>query len=304
MKVTNGIGHLFGNQRPWAMLRNGVDFTLLRRKHPFVVGLVTNDTCNLACIHCRVANTVGYRMSYEESRGHLLRLYDKGARFLYFSGGEPYLWRDGERRLGDLVDLARDIGYARVHLYTNGTLPLDAHPDCTWVSIDGPPEAVHRIRGIDVAPVIDRLRDFDEPYAVVCVLNTLNHGEIIRFLDFLRVSLPGARVMFFFHTPYYGADELLLSGAQKDAAINTILDCKRRGYPVLNSRAALRAIRTGRYTHPLEFVRIVDQTGDYTCCRAVDDPGVCEQCGYAGCAELALSRNLRPGPVMAMLRTY
>lgn len=286
------------------LLRFSVEFVLLRRQRPFVLGLMANDTCNLHCAHCRVANVYGYRMSYPEVRGHLERFYRRGARFLYYGGGEPYLWRDGERRLGDLVALAREVGYLRVHIYTNGTLPLDAHPDFTWVSMDGLGETLRRIRGIDAESVLVNLRALEDRYAIVFVVNTINYREIRAFLEFVRAELPSTRVMFYFHTPYYGVDELLLSAAQKAESIEEILRCKRDGLPVLNSRAALKAVLTGRYRRPLDFSYVVDQTGDYQCCRAIGHPEVCENCGYAGCAELVLSRNLRPGPVWSLLRSY
>jgi len=291
-------------RRIWEMLRFGFEFFVLRARRPFVLGLITNDTCNLHCRHCRVANIYGYRMSYDEVRGHLERFYRRGARFVYFEGGEPYLWRDGERRLGDLVDLAHAIGFLRVHVYTNGTLPLDAHPDFTWVSIDGLGETLRELRGVDLEQILPNVRALEDRYAVVYVVNTVNYREIRRFLDFARAELSPARVMFFFHTPYYGVDELMLSPEQKSAAIDTILRCKRDGLPVLNSRAGLEAIRTGRYRHPVDFSYIVDQTGDYQCCRAIDHPEVCENCGYASGAELALMQALRPGPLLAMLKSY
>ena len=113
----------------WEYIRFCLDFFLLRRDRPFVLGLVTNDSCNLHCVHCKVSNLGRPNMSYEQVRVHLEVYYRKGARFLYLEGGEPHLWRDGSYRLQDIVALARSIGYLRVHLYTNGTMPLTARPD-------------------------------------------------------------------------------------------------------------------------------------------------------------------------------
>lgn len=288
----------------WESLRVGLHFFALRSTRPFVLGLVTNDTCNLNCRHCRVANIYRYCMTYEEIRGHLERFYGRGARFVYLEGGEPYLWRDGDRRLPDVVDLARRVGYLRVYVYTNGTFPLDPAPDFTWVSIDGLGETFRRIRGIDVERVLENARGFPGRFGVVFVVNTLNYREIPQFLEFVRAELPRAGVMFFFHTPYYGVDELLPSRAQKAEAIETILRCKRERLPVLNSQAGLRALATGRYPHPTRLWYVVDSTGDYPCCRAYRHPEVCEQCGYSPCAEIVLSRSLRPGPLWAMHKVF
>lgn len=285
----------------WEYLKFGLDFFVLRREHPYVLGLVTNDTCNLHCRHCRVANILGSSMRRSEIQAHLEKYYRLGARFLYLEGGESYLWRDGDFRLQDIIDLAREIGYFRVHLYTNGTFPLTAKPDFTWVSIDGLEESFHRIRGVPLERVLKHIRGFKERFAVVFVINTINLGEIRPFLKFIKQDFPQTRVMFFFHTPYYGKDELFLSPAQKQLAIETLLQCKAEGLPVLNSRAGLKAILTGNYMHPARLWWVVDQTGEYPCCRSYQQPEVCEHCGYSSCAELVLSRSLNPQALATML---
>ncbi|MFI5384929.1 MAG: radical SAM protein [Fimbriimonadales bacterium] len=286
----------------WDYAVFGVDFFILRQNRPFVIGLVTNDTCNLHCAHCRVANMRRSNMSFEDIRQHLNKHYKEGARFLYLEGGEPYLWRDGTRRLQDVIDLARAIGYLRVHLYTNGTIPLTARPDFTWVSIDGLAESYERIRGISLDRVLRNLRPFKQRFAVVFVVNTVNCLEVEAFLRFVQMEFPKTGVMFFFHTPYYGFDHLFLSPDQKRQAIQTILRCKAAGLPVLNSRAALNAILTGNYFHPTNLWRVVDETGEYQCCRAIGQPEVCEHCGYSTCAEIVLSRSLNLDALRTMLR--
>ena len=46
----------------------GLRFFVLRREGPFVLGLVTNDSCNLHCIDCRVADIHGTSMPFERIR--------------------------------------------------------------------------------------------------------------------------------------------------------------------------------------------------------------------------------------------
>ena len=288
----------------WEYIRFGIDFFLLRQHRPFVLGLVTNDTCNLHCIHCRVANICRSSMSFAEVRSHLEEYYQKGVRFLWLEGGESYLWQDGNHRLQDIIDLAREIGYLRVHLYTNGTFPLTARPDFTWVSIDGLEESYQKVRGVPIGNVLRNLRDFKRRFAVVFVVNTINYKEIQEFLGFIQHEFPKTKVMFFFHTPYYGVDELFLSPEQKKEAIDTILKCKAEGLPVLNSKAGLRAIMTGNYQHPTDFLWVVDQTGEYQCCRAFGHPEVCRNCGYSSCAEIVLSRSLNPEALGTMLWNF
>jgi hypothetical protein len=122
---------------------------------------------------------------------------------------------------------------------------------------------------------------------IVFTVNTVNLREIEPFPELVQTRLPGRRVMFFFHTPYYGIDELFLSPEQKSEAIRTIATCKRAGLPVMNSQAGLKAIQTGDYLHPTN-----------------SQPEVCRQCGYSSCAEIMLARNFRPGPIRSVLHTW
>ena len=161
-------------------------FFVLRQKGPFFLAVVTNDSCNLNCIDCRVANTEHRSLSYDETRATLERYYRRGVRFVTFTGGEPYLWRDGARRLGDLVRLAHDIGYLHVNIFTNGTIPLRAGADFTYVSIDGVDEVYRKVRGIPLSRILRNIRPFTGRFAVIHTVNTVNYRDIPAFLDFMR----------------------------------------------------------------------------------------------------------------------
>lgn len=286
------------------ILRFGIRFALMRRKGPFILGLAITDVCNLSCRHCRVANNLHKMMRFDEIRSQLKSAWRRGMRTVYFEGGEPYLWRDGKRRLPDLVDLARGLGYLSVHVYTNGTRPLTAPADFTWVSIDGPDPVNESLRGVRAEMVIDNLIAYRGRAGIVFTVNTINREVIQPFLRLIQSRLPRRKVMFFFHTPYYGVDELLLTAAQRSEAIGTIAACKKAGLPVMNSLVGLRAMETGNYHHPNAISRVVDSTGDYQCCRAIGRPEVCRHCGYSSCAEIALARNFNPGPIRSILHTW
>ena len=280
------------------------DFFILRRNRPFILGLVITDICNLACKHCRVANIYHASMSFGEIERHLSEQYAKGVRYLYLEGGEPYLWRDQDHRLPDIVKLARQIGYFRIHVYTNGTVTLDESPDFTWVSIDGIGDIYREIRGISVDKPLEHMREFGGRYGIVYTVNTINYRHISQFLAYMKTEFPGIRVMFYFHTPYYGKDHLFLSAAQRREAIETLVRGKRVGMPVMNSSSGLRAMGSGNYFHPTNLWRVIDSSGEYQCCRAIGNPEVCANCGYSTCAEIALARDWRPGPILQLIRAY
>jgi len=290
--------------RLWNYARFGLEFFVLRRDKPYILGLVTNDTCNLQCVGCRVANVNREVMSMMQIEDVLEQYYEKGVRMLYLTGGEPYLWRDGKSRLSDVVRLAREIGFLRVHVYTNGTVHLSTEPDFTWISIDGFGETFERIRGIPVDRVLRNVRGFHGKHAIVFTINTINYREIRQTLEFLKRELPGTGTQFFFHTPYYGIDDLFLSPSQRSIAVETLLDCKKEGLSVLNSKAALKAFLNGTDGPPLNYSWIVDLSGEYRCCRVEGDPAICKDCGYSTGFEIIQARNWNPGATIAMLRMY
>jgi MoaA/NifB/PqqE/SkfB family radical SAM enzyme len=231
--------------------------------------------------------------------------YRRGFREAYFTGGEPMLWRAGDRGLGDAVALAHEVGYFHVHVYTNGTLGLTCgDADLVWVSIDGLPEVYERRRGHHFEAVEQAVRAGGHPpVAVIYVVDRYTADGIEPFLRWVRDSrLPTIGVMFYFHTPYYGYDELYLTAEERAPIIDRLLACLRDRLPVLNSRAGLLAFRSGRWPRRLPMAVVADAAGESVCCRAPD--WACEDCGYTACVEMAEARRLAPSAVAAMARYW
>jgi len=131
-------------------------FVVTRNAGLLICGLAVTDRCNLHCRACHVSNNGAGDLSYDQALGIMQSAYDRGCREIYFTGGEPMLWREGERDLEDLVRAARLMGYFHVHVYTNGTLGLHSSADLMWVSVDGLPE-VYRTRRGDHFHEVERL---------------------------------------------------------------------------------------------------------------------------------------------------
>jgi len=288
----------------WSMAHFGLDFAVLRRDRPFVLGLAVTDRCNLRCRHCRVWKARGQHMSLAAIAAALRRFHARGARFLYLEGGEPLLWHDGEQRLPDLVGLARRLGFLRVHLYTNGTLPIDTPADFVWISADGLHETNLALRGSNLGQVLDHARACAARKAMIFTVNSVNGGDIRPFLQLVSGSLPGVPVMFNFHTPYYGRDELFLDEDRRGQAVDLLLDCKDAGLPVMNSRPGLERLRPGHGSGPRGLWYVVDGNGEYRCCRVLGDDAVCRHCGYAACEEILLARDFDPRAVAGMLGCF
>ncbi len=275
-------------------------FALLRQEVPMAAALVVTDRCQLACRHCRVANVVGRDMTLLEVEAALGRHRAMGIRALALEGGEPFLWHDGPAGLDDVVRLARRMGFWRVHVFTNGLLPIRSSADRVWVSIDGLRRTYAGLRGDHFDRVVANVRDARaRRLGIVFTVNRLNRTDLGPVLELAR-SLPVDGVMAFLHTPYYGHDELALSATERSAVIDELLELRRTGLPVLNTPSALALLRSGDWPRPNRIWWVTDAAGDHPCCRAAS-PEVCEECGYAGCVELIAAQRLRPSAIRALL---
>lgn len=279
-------------------------FVVQRRADPLIYGLAITDRCNFSCRGCRVAHTGRPDMTWEQIMAAMQKAYHRGFRELYFSGGEPMLWRDQDRTVAELILAARRIGFFHVHLYTNGSLGIDTTADLVWVSIDGLPDVFAARRGDHFHQVEQAIRSSRQRrIAVIYVIDRYTADGIEAFLNWTRVSrLPVMGVMFYFHTPYYGYDDLFLTHTEKAPILDRLLKCIRAGYPILNSRAGLLALRHGEWPRRLPLAYVADVDGESACCRAPDS--ACADCGYAACTELTEFQRLRPTALLGMMRYW
>ena len=279
-------------------------FVVLQRPEPLIYGIALTDRCNLACRGCHVSNTGRPDMTWEQLVAAMQNAWKRGFRELYFSGGEPMLWRDGNLKLADAVAEAKRIGFFHVHVYTNGTLGLEPSADLVWVSMDGLPGVFERRRGDHFRRVEGVVRAGAHPkVAVIYVIDRNTPEGIEPFLRWVReTKFPVIGVMFYFHTPYYGRDELYLSAEERLPIIDRLLSYIRLGLPVINSRAGLSALKSGNWPRRFSVASVIDVDGESVCCRASDE--ICPDCGYAACTELTEFQRLRPSALLGMMRYW
>lgn len=290
--------------RLWFYARYGWRFVVLRIPEPLIYGIALTDRCNLRCRGCVIPEADRPDMTWDHLVRTLENAWSRGFRDLYFSGGEPMLWRDGDHNLESAVHEARRVGFYHVHVYTNGRLGLDTSADLVWVSMDGLPNTFERRRGGSFHQVEQAIREDRHPaVALIYVIDHNTARGIEPFLNWVRdTDLPVLGVMFYFHTPYYGRDELFLSAEQRAPIIDRLSHCIRAGLPVLNSRAGLRALQSGDWPRRFPVAYVADVDGEYVCCRAPDN--VCIDCGYAACTELTQFQRLRPSAVLRMAKYW
>jgi MoaA/NifB/PqqE/SkfB family radical SAM enzyme len=275
-------------------------FFLLQQPEPLIYGIALTDRCNMNCRGCRVSNTGRPDMSWAELVNKMESAWNRGFRELYFSGGEPMLWRGGEYTLKDLIAKAKQIGFFHVHIYTNGLMGIETSADMVWVSMDGLPEVFEKRRGYYFYQVERIVRESQYPkIALIYVIDSNTEIGIEPFLQWVQESkFPVIGVMFYFHTPYYGYDDLYLAKELRDPIIDRLLTCIKKGLPILNSRAGFLALKSGKWPRRLPVARVLDVDGESICCRAPHE--TCADCGYAACTEITETQRLRLTALIGM----
>lgn len=291
--------------RPIAEASYILENYVLRRHKPFLASFKLTYRCNLSCLQCPFYSMVTPELSFEEAARIIDRLYERGDRLLMFEGGEPLLWRDGERRVHDLVAYARQKFFS-VGLTTNGTMPLDVPTDVLWVSVDGLHDTHNALRG---APIFDKVianvRTSTHPrlFAHVTV-NSVNAQEVPELLVFLDGIFHGITLQFYY--PYNLKDDLFLDFDQRERLLEKVIQLKRSGIHVLNSTKALQALKRNQWTC---YDTLIDnanpdgniQQGCYLKGRADID---CSRCGFSPHTEISLACRGNPQAIRAGMRIF
>ena len=85
--------------------------------------------CNERCIHCYASagpiakRRKGTGLSFNKWKRVILESAQLGATQCQFIGGEPFLYRgENGESIFDLIEVAREVGFSSVEVFTNGTL--------------------------------------------------------------------------------------------------------------------------------------------------------------------------------------
>ena len=274
------------------------------RPLPLIRGLVLSNRCNLRCRHCRVGERGANDMTVAEALSVIDGYYRDGGRCLYLEGGEPFLWRDGDHGLEDIVAYAHRRGYLAVVVYTNGTFPIATSADTVFVSVDGLRETHDALRGKSFDKIMANIGSSQHPKLFVnYTINARNRGDVRPFLEFIDGVDRVRAVFFYFHTPYYGEDDLYLSPEDRHDIVLDLIALRRK-HRVLNSRAGLFAALRNDWPRPLAACSVYEAGRIYPCCRVSGDPELCRECGYLSYAEIAQTWKLKPSAVMNALKYF
>jgi MoaA/NifB/PqqE/SkfB family radical SAM enzyme len=287
------------------LLSYGFRTFVLRQQLPYLFGLEVSDRCNLNCFYCAGKNKGRYHFTYSQACQTLREAYERGHRALYVTGGEPMIWEDGEKRFCDLVNYAQQVGFIYIFVYTNGTQPLDIE-GCTYiVTVDGPREVHNRIRGnsYDLIMANAAAAVTDQVFASI-TLTKANAKYLERYVE--EISATGLFRSIAFnlltHLPEMVA-RYGFSGSERQELLDRVWALKRRGYPLMLSAAAYKALRKNDWKRPLPQIELgLSPEEHYTCCRDIGNKAICDACGYVNCAEVSQILALKPSAIWQAIR--
>lgn len=280
---------------------------LFGRKRPLQTVLFISDECNLRCKHCSVYKQENpYRKTYNQVKEELLYSYRLGSRFVDFEGGEPLMWKDGEKKINDLIVLAKEIGFFSTTVTTNGQFPIsDCKSDSIWVSLDGLGPYHDEIRG---KGVFNRLcKNISESkhkdLSVNMVINSKNYLSVKETIEFAKNNKAVKSISLNFYTPSsLNDDELFLDWNKRNETIDDIIYMKKKGYPIMNSISGLKYMKTNNFKKYCWISNFILPDGSrYDTCP-LESLNVCQRCGYCMAGEMTSVFYFKPDTIFSAMK--
>jgi len=134
-------------------------------------------------------------------------------------------------------------------------------------------------------------------------INNINKTEIEDFCKFIDSIKQIQGIFFYFHTPYYGLDDLYIDHEERNQILMNLLKYKKK-YKILNSRAGLKSALRNDWKRPLDICRVYEEGKIYQCCRFPGNPELCKNCGYLSYAEIDQALKLKPSAIMNAIKYF
>jgi MoaA/NifB/PqqE/SkfB family radical SAM enzyme len=282
-----------------------INHQILKKKTPLIAGLTVTNKCNLRCRHCRVTDREAEDLSLEEAVAILDSFYKEGGRMVYLQGGEPLIWHDRHHHnVEDIVKYAHKKGFLTTVIYTNGTMPIKTSADTVFISLDGLKKTHDYIRGKTFNEIMENISQSQHPSLFInFTINNYNKDEIENFCKHINKISRIRGIFFYFHTPYYGYDDLYIAPAERNEILGKLLALKGK-YKILNSQAGLKSALNNDWARPLNICRVYEKGQVFECCRYPGEPKLCRNCGYLSYAEIDQTLRLKPSAILNALKYF
>ncbi len=226
--------------------------------HPFVLAHSITYGCNAQCKMCtywKMSHRVKEDLSFPEVQKLLKDAYSYGMRAYYVFGGEPLVRKD----LPEVISYSKNLGYLTM-INTNGSLLTRLAPklapdlDFAFVSLDYPDEYHDVIRGRqgifkEVMDGIAALQEYGNTrVTLVTTISRLNYDKIVAMADLADRLGVGISYNTVEPTVCESFDDGRTDSPVEDYGLpplqikefyNTLLELKRRGYPLMETEKVL-----------------------------------------------------------------
>jgi MoaA/NifB/PqqE/SkfB family radical SAM enzyme len=277
-----------------------------KKRKPLQSVIFISDKCNLACKHCSVYNHTNPNIkTFEQIREEIAYCYEQGSRFIDFEGGEPFIWEDNGKRIDDLIDLAKSMGFYSCTITTNAQKPFaNSHADSIWVSLDGVGEYHERIRGKGTFAKLEQNISTcnHKALSVNMAINTLNYESVAETIEYVKNNPYIKSISLNFHTPFEGTEYLALDMEKRREIIDMIISYKRKGYPIMNSVAGLKKMKSLDFTPQCWVTNFIFSDGTKKAQCIGNEQGVCNECGFCMAGEMNAVFNFHPSTIFAGLK--
>lgn len=276
------------------------------KQKPLQSVIFISDKCNLKCKHCSVYNYDNPNVkTFEQIHKELEYCYSLGSRFVDFEGGEPFIWEDKGKRIDDLIDLAKQIGFYSCTITTNAQRPfVNSRADSIWVSLDGIGQWHEQIRGQGTFERLEKniATCNHKALSANMAINTLNYQGVAPTIEYVKNSPYLKSISLNFHTPFEGTEYLALDMEKRSEIIDLILDYKKKGYPIMNSATGLKKMKHLDFTPECWVTNFIFSDGTKLSQCVGKEQGVCDKCGFCMAAEMNAVFNFRPETIIAGLK--
>lgn len=149
------------------------------------------------------------------------------------------------------------------------------------------------MRGKSFDRIITHIRDSSHPYLYAHItVNSMNWKEIPELVEYLTGMVKGITIQFYY--PYQEVGKhLFLPFADRGTVLDALISLKKRAFPILNSYAALQAMKNNCWKCRPWMITSVEPDGEVThgCYVKNRDRVSCGECGFSAHTEISLAYN-------------
>ena len=264
----------------------------LGRRKPLQSVIFVTNGCDSTCRHCFkcAEQEEPHFMRYEDFQKHISRCFKEGSRILDVEGVNLLQWKDGDKTPADLFLTAKKEGF-----YSTSTMvPASQYQeflkqkmpvDLLWVSITDKTQLAH-------------LSDMKDA-SLYMVINQENHEQLPEILQFLKAHEGIKQIAFNFHTPFPGTENLALTQEQRKMVIENLLQYKKQGYRIMNTRSGLKNMLHLNFKRHCWICNFIYCDGRRSP-QCIDDLGcgICYKCGFSMAGEMNAVFCMKPDTIL------